>query len=91
MATSSLVPYMLIFLVDAITTEKLVTVVLKNNKLTGESPAEHARFKNLHFDFQVNKLINFAEELCKMKKCTGGLMGTFGCDAIFYPWNTFSA
>ena len=54
-------------------------------------PAELAHFKNLQFDAQGNKLINLVEELCKMKKCNGGLVGTFVCDAIIRPWNTFSA
>ena len=54
-------------------------------------PAELNHFKNLQFDAQGNKLINLVEELCKMKKCNGGLVGTFVCDAIIRPWNTFSA
>ena len=78
------------FLANAITTEKLVTVGLKNNKLTGELPAELARFKKLQIDVQGNKLNNVAEELCKMKKWNGGLVGTFGCDAILCPRNNFS-
>ena len=66
-------------------TEKLVAVVLNNNKLTGELYAEITRSKKLQINVQGNKPINLSEELCKMKKCNGRLVGTFGCDAILIP------
>ena len=90
MTTSSLVPSLLIFFANYITIEKLVTVGLKNNKLVGGLPEEISRFKKLHIDVKGKKLSNFSEELCKMKKWNGGLVGTFGCDAILCPRNTLS-
>ena len=57
----------------------------------GEFPAELARFKKLQIDIQGKKLSNLAEDLFKMKKCNDILVGTFGCDAILYPRNKFSA
>ena len=56
----------------------------------GEFPAELARFKKLHVDVQCNKLRNLAEELRKMNKWNGGMVVTFGCDAILCPRNTLS-
>ena len=56
-----------------------------------EFPAELDRFKKIQIDVQGNKLSNFAEELCKIKKWNGGLVVTFVCDAILYFQNTFSA
>ena len=53
-------------------------------------PAELARFKKLQIDVQGNKLRNLAEELQKKKKWNGGLVGTFGCDAILCTCNAFS-
>ena len=53
-------------------------------------PAELDHFKKLHIDVQGNNLINLVEEMCKMKKWNGGLVGTFGFDTILCPWNNFS-
>ena len=64
---------------------------VKRHNKEGELPSELARFKKIHIDAQGNKLINLAEELCKMKKWNGGLVGTFGRDAILCPRNNFSA
>ena len=85
-----MVPFLIIFLENSITKENPVNIVLKNNNLPGGFPEELSRFKKLHIDVQVNKLSNFSEELCNMKKWNGGLVGAFGCDAINCPWNTFS-
>ena len=63
----------------------------KRHDEEGELPAERSRFKKLQIDVQGNKLINLAEELFKIKKCNGVMMGTFGCDAILCTCNTFSA
>ena len=52
---------------------------------------ETSYFKKLHINVQGNKLISLAEDLCKMKKWNGGLVGNSGCDDILYPLNTFSA
>ena len=79
------------FLEKSVGTERLVTVGLKNNNLTGELPSELSRFKKLQIDVQGNRLNNVAVELCEMKKWNGGLVGAFGCDAILCPRDTFNA
>ena len=63
----------------------------KWNYEKGEFPAEIARFKKIQINVQGNKLSNLAEDMCKMKKWKGGLVVTFGCDAILCPRNTFYA
>ena len=62
----------------------------KWHKEGGEIPAENDRFNKLQIDVQGNKLRNLAEDLCKMKRWNGVLVGTFLCDDILFPWNTFS-
>ena len=77
------------FLENATTTEKLATVVLKNNNIIGEFPADLSRFKKLHIDVQGNKLSNLVEDMCNMKKWNGVMVVTFGYYAILCPKNTF--
>ena len=67
-----------------------MTVGLKNNKLTGGFPEEISRFKKHHIDVQGKIISNFSEEQCKMKEWNGGLVGTFGCDAILCPRHNLS-
>ena len=79
------------FLANTITMEKLVTVILNNNNLTGELPAELDRLNKIQIYVQGNKPRNLEEEMWKMKKWNGGLVGTFGFDAIICPQDTFYA
>ena len=63
----------------------------KRNEEEVEFPADIAHFKKIHINVQGNKLRNLGEEMCNMKKRNGRLVGTFGCDAIFFPQNNFSS
>ena len=63
----------------------------KRHNEGGDFPTELSRLKKLQIDVQGNKLSNVEEYMCKMKNWNGRLVGTCGCDAIFCPWNTFSA
>ena len=67
MATSSLVPSLLISLSNYTTMEKLVTVGLKKNKLMGGFPEELSRFKKLQIDVQGKKSSTF-QKRCERRR-----------------------
>eukprot|EP00568_Trieres_chinensis_P006760 CAMPEP_0183296028 /NCGR_PEP_ID=MMETSP0160_2-20130417/3757_1 /TAXON_ID=2839 ORGANISM="Odontella Sinensis, Strain Grunow 1884" /NCGR_SAMPLE_ID=MMETSP0160_2 /ASSEMBLY_ACC=CAM_ASM_000250 /LENGTH=493 /DNA_ID=CAMNT_0025457595 /DNA_START=114 /DNA_END=1595 /DNA_ORIENTATION=- len=78
------------FLENSYVTSKLVTVSLKNNKLSGKVPGELSRFEKLQLDVRGNQISGIANQLCRQKKWNGGQVGVFGCDAIACPKGTFT-
>jgi Leucine-rich repeat (LRR) protein len=67
-----------------------IQVSLIANQLTGTIPAALTQFSNLKLFLAGNKISEMAEGLCLQKDWLDGQVGTFGCDAILCPPDTYS-
>jgi Leucine-rich repeat (LRR) protein len=69
---------------------KEITIELESNSLSGVVPASLTQFDSLNLYIGANKFNGIASGLCSMNNWFAGDVGTFKCDAIMCPKDTFS-
>lgn len=69
---------------------KTITIELESNYLSGVVPASLTQFDALDLFLGGNKFSEIAPGLCSMTKWLDGDVGSYDCDAIICPMNTFS-
>ena len=77
------------FLAHSNVTDKVVTVGLKDNQLSGSIPKELTIFDRLHIDLARNEITAIPNRLCKKKMWMSGEVELYGCDAILCPKGTY--
>jgi len=71
-------------------TEEPVSIGLSNNQLSGPLPKSLERFSALSIDLVGNTgITSIPTELCSLSGWMGGLVETYGCDAILCPAGTY--
>lgn len=85
---SGKVPYD--FLAGILDKSKTITVDLEGNYLAGIVPASLTQFDDLNLSIGSNRFSGIAPGLCRMTNWLQGEIGTFNCDGLLCPQNTFS-
>jgi len=78
------------FLSGILDKSKTITIDLEGNYLAGTVPASLTQFDDLNLSIGSNRFSDIAPGLCQMTKWLQGGIGTFSCDGLLCPKNTFS-
>lgn len=72
-------------------TDKLISINLRNNAITGTIPIELRRFDELDINLADNKILAIPAELCGISGWMGGRIGEVeSCSAILCPRGSFN-
>ena len=85
---SGSVPYN--FLDGIINTNVNIKIDLTSNRLTGTLPASLTQFDDLSLFVAGNQITAIADGLCSKSDWLGGDVGTYSCDGILCPVNTYN-
>ena len=77
------------FLAHSKITDEVVTVDLKDNRLSGSIPKELTIFDRLHIDLTGNEITAIPNRLCKKKMWMSAEVELYGCDAILCPKGSY--
>jgi Leucine-rich repeat (LRR) protein len=69
----------------------LVSIDLRSNQLSGNLPNDLIRFENLEILLVDNKITQLPRSYCSKSKWMKGKVGSYGCDAILCPANTYNS